>query len=142
MTPEPLHLRLSEGDVRTLDRYWRAANYLAACQIYLMDNPLLSEPLRPRQVKPRPRLLGHDRRGRDRAAGRQLAQPPVPRSGRSGRPAGRRYLARRRPRPAGRLGAPAHDRRQNTSPRPGPASTARTLPEVADWAWGQPKRGT
>jgi hypothetical protein len=57
MTPEPLHLRLSEGDVRTLDRYWRAANYLSACQIYLMDDPLLSEPLRPRQVKPR--LLRH-----------------------------------------------------------------------------------
>jgi phosphoketolase len=33
MTPEPLHLRLSEGDVRTLDRYWRPAHYLAAGQV-------------------------------------------------------------------------------------------------------------
>jgi xylulose-5-phosphate/fructose-6-phosphate phosphoketolase len=40
-----------------LDRYWRAANYLAVGQIYLLDNPLLREPLRPEHVKPR--LLGH-----------------------------------------------------------------------------------
>ncbi|HEU5416346.1 MAG TPA: phosphoketolase family protein [Streptosporangiaceae bacterium] len=48
---------LAEADLRTLDRYWRAANYLAVGQIYLMANPLLSEPLRPGHVKPR--LLGH-----------------------------------------------------------------------------------
>ncbi|MFB6615612.1 phosphoketolase [Streptomyces sp. NPDC085524] len=40
-----------------LDAHWRAANYLAAGQIYLMDNPLLAEPLRPEHIKPR--LLGH-----------------------------------------------------------------------------------
>ena len=40
-----------------LDRYWRAANYLSVGQIYLMDNPLLREPLRPAHIKPR--LLGH-----------------------------------------------------------------------------------
>jgi xylulose-5-phosphate/fructose-6-phosphate phosphoketolase len=40
-----------------IDAYWRAANYLSAGQIYLMDNPLLTEPLRPEHVKPR--LLGH-----------------------------------------------------------------------------------
>jgi len=40
-----------------LDRYWRAANYLSVGQIYLMDNPLLREPLRPEHIKPR--LLGH-----------------------------------------------------------------------------------
>ncbi|NGO78859.1 phosphoketolase family protein [Streptomyces sp. YC504] len=40
-----------------LDAHWRAANYLAAGQIYLMDNPLLTEPLRPEHIKPR--LLGH-----------------------------------------------------------------------------------
>src|SRR5881628_119573 len=43
-----------------LDRmgaYWRAANYLSVGQIYLLDNPLLREPLRPAHVKPR--LLGH-----------------------------------------------------------------------------------
>ena len=42
---------------RTLDCYWRAANYLSAAQIYLLDNPLLGEPLRPDHIKPR--LLGH-----------------------------------------------------------------------------------
>ncbi|WP_020635429.1 phosphoketolase family protein [Amycolatopsis alba] len=40
-----------------VDAQWRAANYLAACQIYLMDNPLLTEPLKPEHIKPR--LLGH-----------------------------------------------------------------------------------
>jgi xylulose-5-phosphate/fructose-6-phosphate phosphoketolase len=48
---------LSEADERVLDSYWRAANYLSVGQIYLMDNPLLTEPLRPEHVKPR--LLGH-----------------------------------------------------------------------------------
>ncbi|MEN3537090.1 phosphoketolase family protein [Microbispora sp. ZYX-F-249] len=40
-----------------IDAYWRAANYLSVGQIYLMDNPLLTEPLKPEHVKPR--LLGH-----------------------------------------------------------------------------------
>src|SRR5213082_2294791 len=40
-----------------IDAWWRAANYLAVGQIYLMDNPLLREPLRPEHIKPR--LLGH-----------------------------------------------------------------------------------
>jgi xylulose-5-phosphate/fructose-6-phosphate phosphoketolase len=40
-----------------LDRYWQAANYLSVGQIYLLDNPLLREPLRPEHIKPR--LLGH-----------------------------------------------------------------------------------
>jgi xylulose-5-phosphate/fructose-6-phosphate phosphoketolase len=57
MTAAPEHARLSDADARVLDRYWRAANYLAAGQIYLLDNPLLSVPLRPEHVKPR--LLGH-----------------------------------------------------------------------------------
>ena len=48
---------LAEGDLRRLDAYWRAANYLSVGQIYLLDNPLLREPLRPEHVKPR--LLGH-----------------------------------------------------------------------------------
>ena len=46
-----------EDELAALDAHWRAANYLAAGQIYLMDDPLLSEPLRPEHVKPR--LLGH-----------------------------------------------------------------------------------
>ncbi len=48
---------LTEAEARTLDSYWRAANYLSAGQIYLLDNPLLTEPLRPEHIKPR--LLGH-----------------------------------------------------------------------------------
>jgi xylulose-5-phosphate/fructose-6-phosphate phosphoketolase len=40
-----------------MDAYWRAANYLSVGQIYLLDNPLLREPLQPRHIKPR--LLGH-----------------------------------------------------------------------------------
>jgi xylulose-5-phosphate/fructose-6-phosphate phosphoketolase len=45
------------GALKLLDRYWRAANYLSVGQIYLLDNPLLKEPLRPEHIKPR--LLGH-----------------------------------------------------------------------------------
>jgi xylulose-5-phosphate/fructose-6-phosphate phosphoketolase len=44
-------------EIRQLDAYWRASNYLSAGQIYLYDNPLLKEPLRIEHVKPR--LLGH-----------------------------------------------------------------------------------
>ncbi len=43
--------------LEALDAYWRAANYLSVGQIYLLDNPLLREPLRIEHVKPR--LLGH-----------------------------------------------------------------------------------
>jgi xylulose-5-phosphate/fructose-6-phosphate phosphoketolase len=46
-----------DTDLGLLDRYWRAANYLSVGQIYLLDNPLLREPLRPQHIKPR--LLGH-----------------------------------------------------------------------------------
>ena len=46
-----------EEELSLLDAYWRAANYLSVGQIYLLDNPLLREPLEPQQVKPR--LLGH-----------------------------------------------------------------------------------
>ena len=48
---------LSDDELRLIDAYWRAANYLSVGQIYLLDNPLLREPLRPEHVKPR--LLGH-----------------------------------------------------------------------------------
>ncbi|ARX88661.1 putative phosphoketolase [Streptomyces alboflavus] len=48
---------LTDEELRTLDAHWRAANYLAVGQIYLLSNPLLTEPLRPEHVKPR--LLGH-----------------------------------------------------------------------------------
>src|SRR5688572_1872004 len=48
---------LIEVQVKLIDAYWRAANYLSVGQIYLLDNPLLREPLRLEHIKPR--LLGH-----------------------------------------------------------------------------------
>ena len=48
---------LAPGELELLDAYWRAANYLSVGQIYLLDNPLLREPLTVGHVKPR--LLGH-----------------------------------------------------------------------------------
>src|SRR4051794_14912356 len=48
---------LDADELRVLDAWWRAANYLAVGQIYLMENPLLRQPLRAEHVKPR--LLGH-----------------------------------------------------------------------------------
>ena len=45
------------ADLALIDAYWRAANYLSVGQIYLLDNPLLREPLAAEHVKPR--LLGH-----------------------------------------------------------------------------------
>jgi len=48
---------LSSAELHAIDAWWRAANYLSVGQIYLLDNPLLREPLRPEHVKPR--LLGH-----------------------------------------------------------------------------------
>ena len=48
---------MSHQELRLLHTYWRAANYLSVGQIYLLDNPLLAEPLRLEHIKPR--LLGH-----------------------------------------------------------------------------------
>src|SRR2546428_799631 len=48
---------LSDEELHKIDAYWRAANYLSVGQIYLYDNPLLTEPLRLEHIKPR--LLGH-----------------------------------------------------------------------------------
>ena len=48
---------LSRGELKAIDAYWRAANYLSVGQIYLYDNPLLKEPLSKEHIKPR--LLGH-----------------------------------------------------------------------------------
>ena len=48
---------LSQGMLRKMNAYWRAANYLSVGQIYLYDNPLLKQPLTLEHVKPR--LLGH-----------------------------------------------------------------------------------
>ncbi|HFD12715.1 MAG TPA: phosphoketolase family protein [Crenotrichaceae bacterium] len=48
---------LSADELQRMDAYWRAANYLSVGQIYLLDNPLLKQPLQLEHVKPR--LLGH-----------------------------------------------------------------------------------
>lgn len=48
---------LSDEELRKINAYWRAANYLTVGQIYLLDNPLLKEPLKIEHIKPR--LLGH-----------------------------------------------------------------------------------
>ena len=48
---------LGDEELRRLDAYWRAANFLSVGQIYLLDNPLLREALTPEHIKPR--LLGH-----------------------------------------------------------------------------------
>ena len=48
---------LSADELRKMDAYWRASNYLSVGQIYLLDNPLLKEPLKREHIKPR--LLGH-----------------------------------------------------------------------------------
>jgi xylulose-5-phosphate/fructose-6-phosphate phosphoketolase len=48
---------LSAEELRLINAYWRAANYLSVGQIYLLDNPLLKRPLEAKDVKPR--LLGH-----------------------------------------------------------------------------------
>ena len=48
---------LNEQEAELIDAYWRAANYVSVGQIYLLDNALVREPLRPTHVKAR--LLGH-----------------------------------------------------------------------------------
>src|SRR5215471_15211330 len=48
---------LSAEELRKMDAYFRALNYLSVGQIYLLDNPLLKEPLKREHIKPR--LLGH-----------------------------------------------------------------------------------
>ena len=48
---------LGSGELRRMDAYWRAANYLSVGQIYLYDNPLLREPLTLAHVKPL--VVGH-----------------------------------------------------------------------------------
>jgi xylulose-5-phosphate/fructose-6-phosphate phosphoketolase len=56
-TAAPTAGPLTAEELEKMDAYWRAANYLSVGQIYLLDNPLLREPLRIEHIKPR--LLGH-----------------------------------------------------------------------------------
>src|SRR3984885_7977775 len=53
---QPRREALTPSEVEAINTWWRAANYLSVGQIYLLDNPLLREPLRPEHTKPR--LLG------------------------------------------------------------------------------------
>ena len=55
--PIQQYLPLDDQIAHKIDAYWRACNYLAAGMIYLRDNPLLREPLKPEHIKQR--LLGH-----------------------------------------------------------------------------------
>ena len=48
---------VTERDLVLMDRYWRAANYLSACQLYLLDNPLLEKPLSESDIKKK--IVGH-----------------------------------------------------------------------------------
>jgi len=48
---------LPADELRAIDAWWRAANYLSVGQIYLLDNPLLRESIKSHHLKPR--LLGH-----------------------------------------------------------------------------------
>ena len=48
---------ISDEMLHKINRYWQAANYLSVGQIYLYDNALLKEPLKPQHIKPM--LLGH-----------------------------------------------------------------------------------
>ena len=94
---------LAPDELRRLNAWWRAANYLSVGQIYLLDNPLLREPLRLEHVKPR--LLGHwgttpgpelplrapqprDPRARPRRDLRHRARPRRARPGRQRLPGG------------------------------------------------------
>jgi xylulose-5-phosphate/fructose-6-phosphate phosphoketolase len=56
-TTQPATSALTPDELRKIDAYWRACNYMCAGMIYLHDNPLLKEPLRPEHCKNR--LLGH-----------------------------------------------------------------------------------
>ena len=50
-------LPLTDEYLKKMDAYWRAANYLGAAQLYLLDNPLLREPLKMEHVKKK--IVGH-----------------------------------------------------------------------------------
>ncbi len=49
--------KIENDKIKQINRYWKAANYLGAAQLYLWDNPLLRKPLKDSDIKPR--LLGH-----------------------------------------------------------------------------------
>ena len=48
---------VSDSMLQKLDAWWRASNFLSAGQLYLLDNPLLKEPLKPEHIKKK--IVGH-----------------------------------------------------------------------------------
>ena len=131
--------------LRTLDAYWRAANYLSVGQIYLLDNPLLREPLRIEHVKPR--LLGHwgttpgpelhlrapeprDPRARPERDLRHRPRPRRPGDGRQRLPGGhlQRGLPAHRPRRGGAAAAVPPVLLPRRHPQPRRAGDARLDP--------------
>ena len=50
-------MMLKKSEIDLLDKYFRAVNYVSACQLYLLDNPLLKRPLTFSDVKKK--LIGH-----------------------------------------------------------------------------------
>jgi xylulose-5-phosphate/fructose-6-phosphate phosphoketolase len=52
-----MSMKITTEEIKRLDAYWRASNYLSVGQIYLLDNPLLKQPLKREHIKPR--LVGH-----------------------------------------------------------------------------------
>ena len=55
--PEKTRTPATEAMLASMDKYWRAANYLSACQLYLLDNPLLEKPLSEDDIKKK--IVGH-----------------------------------------------------------------------------------
>ncbi len=51
MSTSPSETQIPDDELHALDAYWRAANYLSVGQIYLLDNPLLREPLTLEHIK-------------------------------------------------------------------------------------------
>ena len=51
------HNPATDSELLLMDKYWRAANYLTACQLYLLDNPLLEKPLTAEHIKKK--IVGH-----------------------------------------------------------------------------------
>ena len=135
-TSSPAHEPLEAGELARIDAYWRAANYLSVGQIYLLDNPLLREPLRARARQaaaaralgdhPRPQLHLRAHEPGDQAARpeRDLHDRPGARRSGTGRqhlPGGhlQRDLPAHRPRRRGHAAAvpPVLLSRRHTQPR-------------------------
>ena len=54
---DSVHKSATDAELKLMDKYWRASNYLTACQLYLLDNPLLEKPLSADHIKKK--IVGH-----------------------------------------------------------------------------------